>query len=296
EAPPEAVPKSAADAVPDCLLDLHYAADAPAPRPIDWAPAQDLAFRAHALVQQHVGRPLPVRATLAKRIPTGAGLGGGSSDAAAMILGLDRLFGLSLALAAQHQIAQQLGSDVHFALHALRHPTAALVAGFGDQLEPLPPSPTRHFTLILPPFACPTAPVYRAFDHLSHPRTQIQKRPRNLPTRNQSLRQQEAPASTSQRRDDPARPLDSDHLRTLAASLRVDARALHNDLEAAAVHVQPALGELLADLRRAVNHPVHVTGSGSACFVLADSADHAQTLAQNLNTITGVPTLGARTR
>jgi 4-diphosphocytidyl-2-C-methyl-D-erythritol kinase len=100
-----------------------------------------------------VGRRAAVRLT--KRIPAGAGLGGGSADAAAVL----RWAGCTdLALAAT------LGADVPFCLVGGR----ARVRGIGDVLEPLEPV-ARTFTLLTPPFGVSTPAVYRAWDELGQP-------------------------------------------------------------------------------------------------------------------------------
>jgi len=92
---------------------------------------------------------------LIKRIPAGAGLGGGSADAAAVLrwAGYDDLVG-----------AARLGADVAFCLVNGR----ARVRGIGEIVEPMAPSP-RTFTLLIPPFGCPTIEVYRAWDRLGGP-------------------------------------------------------------------------------------------------------------------------------
>jgi len=100
-----------------------------------------------------VGRRARVRIT--KRIPAGAGLGGGSADAAAVLrwAGCDDL-----------GLAARLGADVPFCLLGGR----ARVSGVGEVVQPLPPV-RRNFTLVLPPLSCPTAEVYRAWDRLGGP-------------------------------------------------------------------------------------------------------------------------------
>src|SRR6185295_18407432 len=75
-------------------LDIAWADDAPRPSPIDWPSEKDLAFRAHRLLEGDTGRALPAAIRIAKRIPVGGGLGGGSSDAAATLLALNDLFAL----------------------------------------------------------------------------------------------------------------------------------------------------------------------------------------------------------
>ena len=81
-----------------------------------------------------MGRPLPGRATLVKRVPPRAGLGGGSADAAAMLAALDRAHGLGLDEAALFRLAGALGSDVAFALLALR----GHAAGAGNRVGGAP--------------------------------------------------------------------------------------------------------------------------------------------------------------
>ena len=95
------------------------------------------------------------RVTLHKSIPAGAGLGGGSADAAAIL----RWAGFD-----DERRAAQLGADVAFCLRGGR----ARVAGIGEIIEPLP-FERRTFTLCTPPFACSTAAVYRAWDELGGP-------------------------------------------------------------------------------------------------------------------------------
>jgi 4-diphosphocytidyl-2-C-methyl-D-erythritol kinase len=110
---------------------------------ISWGP-DNLVARALVLV----GRQASV--TVVKRIPAGAGLGGGSADAAAV---------LRWARWADPQRALRLGSDVPFCLRGGR----ARVTGVGETIEPLPFEP-RRFVLLLPPLSVSTADVYRAWD------------------------------------------------------------------------------------------------------------------------------------
>ncbi|WP_426573638.1 4-(cytidine 5'-diphospho)-2-C-methyl-D-erythritol kinase [Aquihabitans sp. McL0605] len=100
-----------------------------------------------------VGRTAHV--TLTKRIPAGAGLGGGSTDAAAVL----RWAGFD-----DPHAAAALGADVPFCVRGGR----ARVTGIGELLEPLDHI-DRTFTLATPPFGCSTPEVYRAWDHLGGP-------------------------------------------------------------------------------------------------------------------------------
>lgn len=96
-------------------------------------PADDLCVRAARALQAATSCPLGVHIGLEKRIPTQAGLGGGSSDAATCLLGLNRLWNLRLPLAALEQLGLQLGADVPFFLRGRN----AWVEGVGEQITPL---------------------------------------------------------------------------------------------------------------------------------------------------------------
>jgi len=96
---------------------------------------------------------------LIKRIPAGAGLGGGSADAAAVLLGLDRLYDLGLEAGELRSLAAQLGSDAAFCLE----PAGAVGRGRGEVLEPLTPDELAlplWIVLIKPPFDMSTKEVY----------------------------------------------------------------------------------------------------------------------------------------
>jgi 4-diphosphocytidyl-2-C-methyl-D-erythritol kinase len=98
---------------------------------IDWPITKDLAVRAHLALESHLDRKLPVQLKLDKRIPVGGGLGGGSSNAAAMLRGLNTLFDLGLAADELAAIGATLGSDVPFLVHG----GSAVVEGLGDRIS-----------------------------------------------------------------------------------------------------------------------------------------------------------------
>jgi 4-diphosphocytidyl-2-C-methyl-D-erythritol kinase len=107
---------------------------------------RNLAFSAaHALAEAARRPDLGVRIELEKRIPAGMGLGGGSSDAAAVLRGLNRLWGLELPAAALADVAATVGSDVAFFLQG----GAALVTGRGEIVEPLPDAGALELTLFV---------------------------------------------------------------------------------------------------------------------------------------------------
>lgn len=236
-------------------------------REVDWPLQRDLAWRAWQNLCARVGRELPVRATLTKRIPTGGGLGGGSSDAAGMLVGLDRLFQLRLGTDMLASLGGGLGSDVAFFVHALADGMgSAVVSGLGEQFTFMPLTQPLHLALIFAPFGCPTGPVYQAFDRLH-----------------------------GLERDDD-RPADMARVAALASRWPVTAGDLFNDLADAACRVQPPLADLRRTLADALQRPVHVTGSGSTLFVLADHHDDAAALAQQARQCSACPALAVVTR
>ena len=132
--------------------------DAPKKADIDWPVTHDLAVLAHRALEGAVGRSLPLQMKLEKRIPIGGGLGGGSADAAAMLLGTSELFDLDVDL---QEIAIGLGSDVPCLLNG----GAGIVRGVGDVIEQVQHEET-HLVLIIPEYSCSTAAVYESFDAL----------------------------------------------------------------------------------------------------------------------------------
>jgi 4-diphosphocytidyl-2-C-methyl-D-erythritol kinase len=115
----------------------------------------NLAARAARALAEAAGATRGARITLEKRIPLAAGLGGGSSDAAAVLLGLNRLWGLRWSLPKLVEVATGLGMDVPFFLRG----GAALGRGRGEQLEPLAAG-TTALVLVNPRFGLSTAEAY----------------------------------------------------------------------------------------------------------------------------------------
>jgi 4-diphosphocytidyl-2-C-methyl-D-erythritol kinase len=118
----------------------------------------NLVWRAAVALARSQGILPRARISIQKRIPVGMGLGGGSSDAAAALLALNRLWGLSLSTQQLSSIAAQLGSDVPFFLHG----GTALGLGRGEQITPLPSAPPLALTLVCPAATLPgkTAQMY----------------------------------------------------------------------------------------------------------------------------------------
>jgi 4-diphosphocytidyl-2-C-methyl-D-erythritol kinase len=123
----------------------------------------NLVVRAARALADRVGRPADARIRLTKRVPVGAGLGGGSSDAARTLVLLSRLWDSELAEEDLESVAASIGSDVPFFLVG----GEADVAGRGEIVTPLPDSPAVELLLLVPPFPLSTAEVYSARDRLA---------------------------------------------------------------------------------------------------------------------------------
>jgi len=117
----------------------------------------NLVYRAAAAVLQHSEQKIGLDIVLTKRIPLGAGLGGGSSDAAATIVGLNRLLNLGWSAMDMAQVGQALGSDVPFFFFA----PSATVAGRGEQVNPIRIAGSRWVVLVNPGFPVETKWAYQ---------------------------------------------------------------------------------------------------------------------------------------
>jgi len=181
--------------------------------------------------------------TLHKHVPIGAGLGGGSSDAAATLLGLVQLWQLPLNLAQLHPLAVSLGSDVPVCLEQ----KAAWVTGTGDTVTPVKFFTGASVLLVNPRTPLLTADVYRAF------------------------------ASAFAAPVTPPLPL-----RSLDALVKY-VKPLGNSLEAPATALQPKISDILAVLRATEGCVLaRMSGSGATCFALYQEAPMARQVAHAL--------------
>lgn len=119
--------------------------------------AENLAVRAARLLARETGCPLGVEIAIDKRIPVGGGLGGGSSDAATVLLGLNRLWQLGLSRATMQELALHLGADVPAFVFGRR----AFASGIGERLRAWPGNTGWH-VVVAPPVSVCTASVFAA--------------------------------------------------------------------------------------------------------------------------------------
>lgn len=118
---------------------------------------ENLVCRAVEALREATGLDRGIRVSLIKEIPTGAGLGGGSADAAAVLRTLNRSWGLGVSEGRLREMALGIGSDVPFFLRG----GTAVVSGRGEVLRYVPWSSEVHYVLIRPPFEVSTAWAYR---------------------------------------------------------------------------------------------------------------------------------------
>ncbi|WP_066301971.1 4-(cytidine 5'-diphospho)-2-C-methyl-D-erythritol kinase [Bacillus sp. FJAT-29937] len=130
---------------------------------------RNLAYQAALLLKERFQVKKGVAITIEKAIPVAAGLAGGSSDAAAVLRGLNKLWGLGLSLDELAVIGAEIGSDVSFCVYG----GTALATGRGEVIKELPAAPTCWVILAKPFIGVSTADVYRRLqlDGVNHPKT-----------------------------------------------------------------------------------------------------------------------------
>lgn len=128
---------------------------------------RNLAYQAARLMKDRFGIESGVAIYIAKHIPVAAGLAGGSSDAAATLRGLNRLWGLGLSLKELARLGAEIGSDISFCVYG----GTALASGRGEQVSPLKAPPSCWVVLAKPEVGVSTADTYRKLklDTMRHP-------------------------------------------------------------------------------------------------------------------------------
>lgn len=205
----------------------------------------NLALRAARLLAESVSVTVPTRLTLIKRIPSEAGLGGGSSDAAAALWALNRLWRTGLSRSELTQMAAALGSDVPLFFT----PGLSCCRGRGERVEPLFPVRNLCFVLYTPPRGLSTAAVYQEYD-----------------------------AQGGANRQTPTRLLGA--LRR--GKIEEIGSVLFNRLEESAQRLWPGLVEVKDEFIRAGAVAVRMTGSGTCTYALCEDRSCAEGLAEGL--------------
>lgn len=214
------------------------------------APAGDdnLCHRAATVFLAATGMRMGIKIKLSKGIPQAAGLGGGSSDAAAVLRILNFISGEALNREELMRTAASLGMDVPFFLVG----GTALGEGRGERITPLPQAPPLPVVLINPGAALPTADVYRRFDLSGG--------------------------------DDPAAQGPGSLIAALpSGDISIIEKLLHNSLQRAACELMPGVGALLEKVAGAGAAGALVSGSGPTVFVLAASDEESALLEEEMS-------------
>jgi 4-diphosphocytidyl-2-C-methyl-D-erythritol kinase len=213
----------------------------------------NLATRMVRELEERLATTFEVHVAIQKRIPAGAGLGGGSSDAAAVLVALERLFKLDLSARARHEAALAVGSDVPFFLWT----GPQLAMGRGQVLKPVELPGPLHLVIAVPDLHLSTTDVYRWRDedvtvglHEFAPRARLLS------------------AGIAG-----------------AGSVGDVAALVSNDLEISVVERQPEVGRVIERLKTADARAAGMTGSGAAVFGLFDSVEAAE----RVKAATGTP-------
>ena len=207
--------------------------------------ASNLALRAAVILREAAGIERGVRITLDKRIPVAAGLGGGSADAAAVLLGLNYLWGLRWPIARLTEVAVRLGMDVPFFLRG----GAGFATGRGETLDQMR-GMALALVLVNPRYASSTAEAYG--------------------------RLTPAVYTDGARARAMAAALRTKRVERVAGNL-------YNALEAAVAPVQPEIGRMKAALLAAGALGALMSGSGPTVFGIARSLDHARQIQRRVS-------------
>jgi 4-diphosphocytidyl-2-C-methyl-D-erythritol kinase len=208
-----------------------------------WAPdGQDnLVWKACRLLLEKADKNLSIKVTLTKNIPAGTGLGSGSSDAAATLMGLNRFANLGVSNADIHSIAAILGSDVNFFLEG----PLAFCSGRGEKINPLNVDFQFQAILIIPDISTSTKKVYENYNHNQDIHCQL-----------------------------------SVKINAFLDKNKVDfaAQMCANMLEESCFQLYPELADIKKRVEESARRSVCLSGSGSTLYCLIDGNDKVHTI------------------
>jgi len=207
-------------------------------------PEANLAHKAARLILDHKKAAGGVSIRIKKRIPIAAGLGGGSSDAATVLMGINRLYGLRIGKEELSRLGRRLGADVPFFI--MEEPFA-LGKGIGERLKALQWRRRFWHLVVYPGFKVPTGKVYEAFDRKGGSKC--------LTTRRRGVRIQLP--------------------RKFALDLCTAEAMLYNDLERIVVAKYGAIRALIGRLATLVGKKAILSGSGPSVFCLCATRKEA---------------------
>lgn len=208
---------------------------------------ENLVFKVAFLMKERYKVNIGARIHLKKHIPVSAGLGGGSSDAASTLIGLNKLWSLELKIKELHQLAESLGSDIPFFLYR----ALSLVEGRGEKITPCFGKKTLNLLLVKPPISISSAWAYKNLDH-----HKLTKRRNDTKMLTQSV-------------------IDADLLKMKSF--------LYNDLEDPVIHKYPIIKTIKGKLLAKGAVMTLMSGSGSTVFGVFDSYDRAENASAGFN-------------
>lgn len=236
------------------------------------------------------------RICLTKRIPSRAGLGGGSADCAETLKALNHLWDLNFPMETLLELGAKLGADVPFCLTG----GLARVSGVGERIEPLRNPPHCALVLITPGGGLSTPEVFRAYDEMvkqgedfggKHAENAVKYSPEN-PTSGSCMAEHspEAPArgNCAATEHSPLRLAEV----LLTGDYALAERLSFNALEAPAIRLLPEIGKWINRFRELGARYVRMTGSGSTVFGVFDSLETARAIASQIPGAIVVETVG----
>lgn len=210
----------------------------------------NLVYRAAKKLRDYCNVQKGARMRLLKTIPSGAGMGGGSADAAAALRGLVQLWNLTITEEELLKLGLSLGADIPFMLTG----GLARVGGIGEEITPLSPAPGIHLVMLQPCGGLSTKEVFGAFDALDP--------------------------------DTLARPqTDMAQNALVTYDLAALGKAMNNVLEGVSVQARPAIGEAAKTLEELGAVRGMMTGSGSVVYGVFASKEVAETACQKMRPI-----------
>ena len=209
-------------------------------------PESDLAVKAVRALSAFAGRPIGVKIDLTKRIPARAGLGGGSSDAANVLLAVKELYDIHISRTDMEDIALRLGADVPFFL------TGGLcrVRGIGEKIEPIAPMQKRYLAIVRVGEGLGTKDVYGKYDEMHLPPSTL-----DMETCMRAFS---------------------------AGDLKLLDEMELNDLKKPASALMPEIEETKKELRRLGSIFTRMSGSGSAVYGVFHTKEAAQAAAERM--------------
>jgi 4-diphosphocytidyl-2-C-methyl-D-erythritol kinase len=211
----------------------------------------NLVWQAVELVREQASLSYGAEINIIKRIPIAGGLAGGSSDAAAAIKGLNKLWKLGLSLKQMMNIGERLGMDVPYCLVG----GTALVSGKGQKVIPLPPLPKQIIVIANPGIRVSTAEAYKALDDVLNWSEQSDQHSNDL-------------------------------ISALKYSERIDIhKYLYNDFQTTISHKLPIVPKIIETMFSLDAQAAILSGSGPSVYCIANTRNHAHKIAEALSSL-----------